>query len=322
MRVLITGGNGFIGSVVVRKLMQQNYQVRCLLRTTSKTDRIADLKFEQAIGDVRDVASISAAMVDCQAVVHLASLSNWNDINSPKMDEIVIGGTRNILNCAAKIPAMKVLCVSSAAAINGSSSPQIFNESSECTLDLKRYSYARAKRAAEGLCRDAHNKGLSVVMVNPGEVYGPHDTDLITSANLIDFHKSSPVLTCSGGTSVVYVEDVADGIISALFEGKSGERYILGGENLTITELATLSLKIMGQKKRIVQLPNWVLQGAGKIASACHIKFPIHPAVIPYATLYWMMDNSKAKNELGIRFRDAEETLTPTIRWLQQFGYI
>lgn len=322
MRIFVSGGNGFIGSAVVRKLVQQGHSVRCLLRSTSKTDRIDEVEFERVVGDVCEPLSIAQAMIGCEGAIHLASLSNWSDINSPKMDEVVIKGTRNILGCAAKIPGMKVLFVSSAAAINGATHPELFSEKSKCTLNLERYAYARAKRAAETLCLEAHKKGLHVTIVNPGEVYGPNDTDLITAGNLVDFAKSSPVLTCAGGTSVVYVDDVAEGIIGGLLHGRSGQRYILGGDNLTVTELATLALKIMGQRKRIIQVPNWILKSAASIATACHLKFPINPAVIPYATLYWMMDNSKAKDELGLTFRDAEATLTPTIRWLNQKGYI
>lgn len=322
MRVLVTGANGFIGSVVTRKLLEQNYQVRCLLRSTSNTDRLENLTFERAIGDVRDIESIRSAMKDCDTCIHLASLSNWNDINSPKMDEVVIGGSKNMLQCAAEIPSMKMLYVSSAAAINGSTEPQIFNEDSPCTLDLERFSYSRAKKAVEDLCIKAHQQGLHVSIVNPGEVYGPNDTGLITAGNLIDFAQSSPALTCAGGTSVVHVDDVAAGIIKALFFGRSGERYILGGDNLTINELAQLSLKIMGKKTRIIQVPNWTLKTGAVLATALKFKFPINPAIIPYATMYWLMDNSKAKNELGLSFRNAENTLRPTIEWLIKEKYI
>jgi len=322
MRILVTGGNGFIGSVVVRKLVQQGHQVRCLLRAKSDTTRISDLQFERIIGDICNLQSIDAAIDGCEALIHLASLSNWNDINSPLMDKIVIEGSKNILCSASKIPNIKLLFVSSSAAINGSKHPQIFNEDSDCTLNLTQYRYAAAKRTVEELCQLAHHEGKHVVVVNPGEVYGPNDINFITSCNLIDFAKSWPVLTCTGGTNVVYIDDVADGIIKALFHGRSGQRYILGGDNLSVRELAALSLKIMKKQKPIMQIPNLILQSAGQVASLCRLKFPIHPAVIPYATKYWLMDNSKAKNELGLSFRNAEATLAPTIEWLFQEGHI
>src|SRR5262249_29934442 len=234
MKVFVTGGNGFIGSVVVRTLLAENHEVRCLLRPTSNVDRIAGLGFTRVDGDVRDAANVTRGADGCDAIIHLASLSNWNDIDSPLMDEVVEGGTRNVLD-AARAAKARVVFVSSSTAVNASSEPRPFDETAEWTVDDRKLSYCRSKRAAEAMCRQAFRKdGVPVVIVNPGEVYGPNDTALITACNLIDFAKSAPVLVCSGGTSVVYVDDVALAIVRAMDKGRPGERYILGGENLTI----------------------------------------------------------------------------------------
>ena len=109
--------------------------------------------------------------------------------------------------------------------------------------------------------------GTPVVIVNPGEVYGPNDTSLITACNLIDFAKSKPVLVCNGGTSIVYVDDVALAIVRALERGRSGERYILGGENLTVKQLAELCIQLLGQRKRIVRVPNRVIKTITAVAT-------------------------------------------------------
>src|SRR5262249_8471418 len=150
------------------------------------------------------------------------------------------------------LPAHRVVFVSSTTAINGSDEPQVFNENSEYTLDdAPGLSYAFAKRHAEGLCRSAFARGVSVVIVNPAEVYGPADTGFITAGNLLDFARSNPILVCAGGTSVVYIDDVATGILAALDRGRPGERYILGGENVTIRQLAELCLELLGRRSRI-----------------------------------------------------------------------
>lgn len=323
MRVFVTGGNGFIGSVVVRKLIERGIWVRCLLRPTSDTKRINGLYFDRALGDVRDAASVLAGMKGCDGVIHLASLSNWNDIESPLMHDVVVKGSQHVLEAAKANGNLKMVFVSSVAAINGTKEPIILDENSPCTLDPNRYAYSKAKVAAENLCRQAISNGQPVVIVNPAEVYGPHDTSLNTAGNLLDFAKSSPVLVCRGGTSVVYVDDVAEGIIAALQKGRSGERYILGGENLSVTELAKLTLDILGQKdKKIIEIPNWLLSFAARVADRFHIPFPINPKVVPYATLFWFMDNRKAVDELGLSFRTARETLEPTLKWLKDKGYL
>jgi len=317
MKIFITGGNGFIGSHLVRRLCEKNHTVVCLLRPTSDISRIESLPFVRAVGDIRDKESLLKGMIGCEAVVHLASLSSWNDINSPRMAEIVVGGSRNVLDASLASGNLRTVYVSSSVAIDGSARPSILNEESPCTLDLKRFSYARAKIAAEELCQNAKAKGLPVVIVNPTEVYGPNDTKLITAANLLDFAKSSPVFICRGGTSIVHVEDVANGIIAALHKGQVGERYILGGDNLHIRDLAKLSLDVLGQNhKRMIEIPTGILSAAGFVASRLRLPFPIHPNVIPYATRYWFMDNTKAKNQLGTTFRDARKTLESTFTWM------
>lgn len=318
-KVFVTGGNGFIGSRVVRALAGQGVVPRCLLRKSSDTSRIADLPFERVEGDVRDVEAVRGGFEGCDGAVHLASLSNWNDIDSPLMDEVVKGGTRNVLEAARAAGNKKVVFVSSATAINGSEEPQVFDESAAFTLDDKKLSYARHKRDAEKMCLDS---GVPVVIVNPAEVYGPQDTGMITAGNLVDFAKSSPVMICDGGTSVVHVDDVAMGIVRALERGRPGERYILGGENLTIRQLAELSLDLMGRKASVVKLPKSVIRSVASAASFARIPLPFNPKVIPYATRYWFVDNQKARTELGVDFRSARDTLAPTVSWLREAGHI
>ena len=261
-------------------------------------------------------------MVDCDAAIHLAGLSNWNDIDSPLMREVVVGGTRNILEVAGARK-VRVVYVSSDLAVNGSKTPRMFDESAEWTLTDKNLSYSVCKREAEKLCFDAwRDSGLPVVVVNPSEVYGPNDVDLITAGNLVDFAKSWPVLVCTGGTSVVHVDDVAAAVVSAMDRGTPGERYLAAGENLTVKQLAELCLEILGQKKKIVTVPNGLLRGLASVAQRLRIPMPFNTHVIPYATRFWFMDSSKARRELGVSFRSARETLTPTLQWLKETGRI
>jgi dihydroflavonol-4-reductase len=238
------------------------------------------------------------------------------------MAEVTEGGTRNLLAAARAARCKRFVFVSTAATINASDRPMVFDEAATFDLDDRDLSYCRHKRAAERICLEANDAGLPVVIVNPTEVYGPNDTALITAGNLVDFAKSSPVMVCSGGTSVAHVDDVAQGIVRAFARGRGGERYILGGENLTVKELAELTLKILGQKKRVVTLPNAVIRGVAKGGLALGVPLPFNPRVIPYATRYWFMDSSKAQRELGATFRPARAALEPTLAWLERAGHI
>src|SRR5262249_930649 len=121
---------------------------------------------------------------------------------------------------------------------------------------------------------------------------------------------------------VSYVDDVADGIIAALSKGRAGERYILGGDNLTIKELAALTLEVLGTSKPTLTFPNGFIRALTAFATAVKLPLPYNPAVIPYGIRYWFMDSSKARKELGINFRSAKASLEPTLAWLTSAGYI
>ncbi|MEE8441698.1 MAG: NAD-dependent epimerase/dehydratase family protein, partial [Spirochaetia bacterium] len=200
-RIFVTGGNGFIGSRVVRQLVEKGYSVVCLLRETSRTDRIDDLDYGKTIGDVRDKESIIRGMEGCDRVIHLAGLSSWDDVHSPMMREVVFHGTENVLQVAQQLGNLRTVYPSTMAAVNGTKKPIMLNEESVFSLKGKVYSYAQIKKEVEELCLHYFGKGLPVVIVNPCEVYGPYDRDLITSGSLTDFADSNPTMVTPGGLS-------------------------------------------------------------------------------------------------------------------------
>jgi len=321
MKVFVTGGNGFIGSRVVRQLHAQGHEVRCLLRLTSKTDRIDMVPFERHIGDVRDVDSLVAGMDGCDGVIHLASISSWDQIRSPIMRIVVIDGTRNVLEAATKAGGLRTVFVSTCAAINGTVQPEVMDETTAFALDPKTYIYAGAKHEAEQICAEFAAGGLPVITVNPCEVYGPEDEDLITSSYLLDALKDWPVMSLHGGTAVAHVEDVANGIILALQKGRGGERYILGGENLHVRQVMEKTLEAGGQGgKFILQLPNGLIKAVVKSLAALKLPTPVIPDIVDYGTLFWYVDSRKAQDELGYTYRSADETITDVVGWLRESG--
>jgi dihydroflavonol-4-reductase len=320
-KIFVTGASGFIGSRVVHFLIHAGYQVKALLRETSNPKRLAHLLFETCVGDILDPASLIEGMQDCDGVMHLASLSNWSDIHSPKMAHVVIQGSKNVFQAAAR-KNLKVVYVSSSTAINGTNHPLIQKEDAAFNLDQSGYVYAWAKHQVEKLCLDAVTQGQNIVIVNPAEVFGPHDYDQITCGNLRDFVRSNPVLVCSGGTSVVHVDDVAQGIIAAYEKGEKGERYFLGGENLSVKELAELTLSLINKEKKILTFNNRLILFLAKIGKKTKLPLPFNPHVIPYATKYWYFDNKKAREKLGVSFRSARETLQDTLSWMKSENII
>lgn len=322
MRVFVTGGNGFIGSTVVRKLVGAGHDVRLLLRAASKVDRIVDLRFERALGDVRDLTTVRAGMAGCDCTIHLAAPGGWEGDSATTLATVIENGTRNVLTAAESLPGHRVVHVSSTAAVSASNEPRVFDERTPFNVNDESLKYAHAKHRAELKALEAFRQGVPVVIVNPSEVYGPHDTALGTAGNLVDFAKSTPVMVCTGGTSIVHVDDVATGIIAALERGQPGQRYILGGENLTIRELAQLVLEFIGRDTRIVTVPNGVLRLIARVAVRTKLPVPFNPHAAMYATHYWFVDNKKARRELGVSFRSARRTVAGTIEWLRSAGHL
>jgi dihydroflavonol-4-reductase len=321
MKVFVTGGNGFIGSRVVRQLHAQGHEIRCLVRETSKTHRIDMVPFERHVGDVRDVDSLVAGMAGCDGVIHLASISSWDQIRSPVMRIVVVDGTRNVLEAAKRSGSLRTVFVSSCAAINGTVEPEVLDETASFTLDPKTYIYAGAKHEAEAICAEFAADGLPVITVNPCEVYGPEDEDLITASYLLDALKDWPVMSLYGGTAVAHVEDIANGIIGALEKGRGGERYILGGENLFVREVMEKTLKAGGQEgKYILQLPNGITKAVIKGLAKLRLPTPVIPDIVDYGTLFWFVDCSKAQQELGYTYRPADETIADVVGWLIESG--
>lgn len=322
-KIFVTGGAGFIGSKVVKALLAHDYEVRCLVRSTTQTRRIEGLAYERFEGDIIHPETLMEGMKGCTGVVHLASLSNWKDIKSSKMPDVVIQGSKNIIEAAKANGNLRTVYVSSSTAVDGTDKPVILNEDSPLTLpDNHHYVYAHAKKQVEEFCKEHARQGFPVVIVNPTEVYGPHDYDRITCGNLIDFATTKTVQLAKGGTSIVYVDDVAEGIVAAFEKGKPGERYILGGENMEFEQLARMTLDILGIQKPIKTISRSVLIGLAWISKTFAINMGFEPDVIPYAVKYWFVDNSKARNELGVNFRSAKEILTPTLEWVKEEGYI
>lgn len=321
MRVFVTGGYGLIGSSVVRRLISSGHQVVCLVRPGARTHRIDGLEWARVEGDVAAPGAVRQGARGCQAVIHLACPSAWSEIEGPGIETLIARGVRNVVE--ASEGQARVVFVSSLAAIGPAPGPApLTEEPIRRDQKLPGMSYAYAKARAEAACRQYAKEGRDVVIVNPAETYGPGDDKLVTAGNLAGLLSGPVSLVCRGGTCIAHVDDVAAGIVAAMENGHSGERYILGGDNLDHESLARLTLEIAGKRQPVVTVPNAIFRWATRAASAIGAPLPYHRNIVPYATRYWFVDNAKAARELDVRFRSARETLEPTIDWMKTAGHI
>lgn len=316
--VLITGANGFVGSCVVRLLRSRGLAVRCWIRKGSSGERLRGWGAEVVASEsVFDAEHLDQALRGCSGVIHLASPSRWSEIGRPAVRRPVVEGTRAVL-AAARTVGLPVTYVSSAAAGGGTVHPTVRSEEQRGELDPVRFPYAAAKAEAEALCREAAAGGMRAVIVRPAEVYGPGDSDWITAGALHTWIYRSPVLTTAGGAGILHLEEAAEGIVTTHFCGQSGSTYYLGGENLSFRQLAELTLRAAGKRAPVRTVPPWLVRCGLLFGDGGIRRLGWSRAAVEYGCRFWFFDNGRARRELGLRFRSAEETIAETVSWLQE----
>jgi len=323
-KILITGATGFIGRHLIKTLSNNKdiKNIRILARKTSDEKLLSNFKdiienLEIYFGDLSNPEDINQAIKDCDAVINLAAKVTYR--NDPDLHNINVNGLKNLCEAAIDCNIKKFVQVSSIASLGFTTDVNFpLDETAAFDLKNKGYYYAESKYDADVIALDYfQNKNLPVVICLPAEVYGEDGWE--TAKNLVDLIKTPMVW--KGGTSVVYVDDVVTGILNSLTMGRNGEKYILGGENLTIEEITKTILSIANKNKKITKLPNFIINHPVKYISILMEKFNLEPifdsSVIKYATKYWFVDSSKAKREINFNPLPPEIIFSKTIKWLE-----
>ncbi len=319
MKVFVTGGTGFIGGHVARKLSDKGHDIFCLVRETSDTSALEALGASLIRGDVTDKGSLLCGVEGCEWVVNLANLFEFWVPDRRAYQAVNVEGTRNVMDAAKSAGVSKVIHVSTLA-VYGNASWPVTEESElgpECFSE-----YARTKRAGELLVRELYAKGgLPLVTIYPGGVLGPDDPKAAGRylRNLVRRKMPAQVLTKSV-FPWVYVGDVAEAVVGALEKQDNiGERYLLAGENLTFGEVNTLVSEISGVKLPWLTFPNAVTMMAAHVATAIANvirKPPILDMSVDEISLMRQgleADGSKAVRELGLTYTPIRTALAEAI---------
>jgi dihydroflavonol-4-reductase len=328
VRTLVTGATGFVGAAVARRLLAAGHEVRVLVRPTSVLTNIADLPIEKRIGDLRDCASLQAAMEGIEALFHVAAdYRIWTPKPQELLDSNVIG-TGNIMDAALAAGVRRIVYCSSVAAIVPKPYGGIADESIMGTENQMVGLYKRSKFLAEAeVTRRVREKDLQAVIVNPSAPMGPRDVKPTPTGRIIvDAAMGKIPVYVDTGLNVVHVNDVAEGHLLAFEKGKIGERYILGGENLTLKELLTIVAELVGRRPPSIQIPHAVTIPIGYIAETWCRVFGGEPIATGDAArmarkkMFYSSD--KAKRDLGYAPRPAREAIADSLAWFKQNGYI
>lgn len=327
MSVLVTGATGFVGTWLTNKLLDLGLEVRALLRSPSHAPKELHLqKLKVYLGDVTDYESVLKATEQVDTVFHLAGVVGYSRRERPLMDKVNIQGTDNVIKACAQNKVRRLVHMSSVVAVGASFDKTPLNEDSPYNVQHLNLGYFETKHQAELLVKEATQKGfIDSVVLNPSTIYGAGDARKGSRKTQLKVAQGRLPFYTTGGVSIVAVEDVVDATITAWQRGRSGERYILSGENITIRQLFQIIADCAGVPAPKICLPKPVVFALGFIGDGLerfNKKGPLNSENAWTSTLYHWFDSSKAQRELGLKVPPARVPIEKSVLWMKQNGLL
>jgi dihydroflavonol-4-reductase len=327
MLAFITGATGFVGNHVARALAEQGAELRLLVRTTSNTKGVADLNCDLVTGDLRQPASLQRVVAGCEAVFHVAADYRLWVRDPEEMYRSNVEGTRAVLEAARNNKVRRVVYTSSVATMGFTSNGRPADEDSPVSLGNMIGPYKRSKFMAEQTAIEAARAGQDVVIVNPTTPVGERDTKPTPSGRIIvDFLKRKFPAYVDTGLNLVDVKVCARGHIAAFENGLAGERYILGGENLTLKQILDRLAAITDLPSPRVRLPYFVALATGVVDEIFtgRIRGREPRATIDAVRMgrkKMFVSSAKAEQALGWRTVGVDDALKRAVEWFRTNGY-
>lgn len=326
-KVLVTGANGFLGSWLTRRLVEDGHETYALVRKSSDLTVLKGVHCQLKFGDVTDLHSLLESFSGMDTIFHLAGLIAYKKSERVQMERVNVEGTANVLEACRATGVRKLIHLSSVVAIGAGFTPdQVLNEESPYNISDLDLGYFETKHKAELLVKEAVSQNrIDAVILNPSTVYGPGDarkgsrkTQLKVAQGKFNYY---PV----GGVNVVAIQDVVDGIMSAWQKGRKGERYILCGDNLLIKDLFAIIATAAGVPPPDKEIPTKVFHVLGALGDFLNM-FGVSTALSREnawsATLYHWFDSSKAQRELDFKPRPAKIAITESVQWMKDNGLL
>lgn len=325
-KILVTGATGFVGSAVARALAARGHALRLLVRRGSDRRNIAGLEAELAEGDLTDAASLARAVAGCADLVHVAADYRLWVPNPAAMMAANVAGTRSLMLAAAEAGVRRMVHCSSVAALGLTGTDEPANEATPVHEDKIVSTYKLSKYHAEkAVLALVREQGLPIVIVNPSMPVGPRDIKPTPTGRLVrDAAAGRIPAFVDTGMNVVHVDDVAEGHCLALERGVPGERYILGGENLSMRALLAMIAEVSGKRAPRIGLPvgplmplAYVSELWGRVSG--HEPIFTTDALRMARKKMWF-SSAKAMAELGYRPRPVREGVVEALAWFRATG--
>jgi dihydroflavonol-4-reductase len=326
MQVFVTGGTGFVGANLIRLLLQEGYSVRTLVRSTSNVGNLQGLAVETIAGDLND-PDLDRAMQGCQALFHVAAHYSLWQKDRDMLARCNVQGTRNVLAAAKRAGVDRTVYTSSVAAIGVPANGKVADEAYQSPPEQLIGAYKQSKYWAEQEAVKAARSGQDVVIVNPSSPIGAWDIKPTPTGDIIlRFLRRQMPFYLDTGLNFVDVQDVARGHLLALEQGRSGDRYILGHQNLTLKQVLNLLADITGLPAPQRSIPVWIPLSVAWVDEKILAQFGKTPAVpidgVRMATQTMYYNPAKAVRELGLPQTPIRQALEAAVKWFQRQGYV
>ncbi len=327
MKTLVTGANGFIGSAVVRLLLDKNYDVRVLVRPDSDRRNFNGLDIEIIEGDLRDNESLKRAVTDCNTLFHLAADYRLWIPDPENMYQINVDGTRNIIIAATEANIEKIVYTSSVATLGMNEDGTASDETTPVSIKDMTGHYKRSKfLAEEEVNKLIKERACPVTIVNPSTPVGPRDIKPTPTGKIVldTIRKRMPAYVDTG-LNIVHVNDVANGHLLAMEKGEIGERYILGGDNMTLASILEYICVSQDMSPPTIKLPHnlvlpiaWFME---RLADITHKEPRATVDSVRMSKKMMFFSSEKAKEKLGYQSRPGTEGLKDAIDWFNTENY-
>lgn len=323
--ILVTGASGFVGSAVARALVARGASVRALVRDASPRAHLAGLALEFVTGDLRHAESVRRAVAGTRFLFHVAADYRLWALDPEEIVATNVGGTRLVMEEAMQAGVERIVYTSSVATLKTGPAGEVFDETAPLAEDQAIGAYKRSKVLAERLVEEMVGRGLPAVIVNPSTPVGPRDVKPTPTGRLILEAAAGRVPAfVDTGLNMVHVDDVAEGHLLALERGRVGERYILGGQNVSLSEILGVVARLTGRKPPRIRLPRAPLYPLALAAEAAARMTGREPFVtvdgLRMSKNLMFFDSAKAERELGYKARPYAEGIRDAIEWFRGAG--
>jgi dihydroflavonol-4-reductase len=327
MRALVTGASGFVGAAVARALVREGWQVRVLVRAGSNRANLRDLSLEIAVGDLAVARSLEDALEQCGAVFHVAADYRLGAPDPSELYRTNVDGTRNLLAAAVRAGVQKIVYTSSVATMGIPADGTPGDERTPVSLDAMIGHYKRSKFLAEQVVLEAAATGFPAVIVNPSTPVGPGDIKPTPTGQLVlDAAAGRMPAYVDTGLNIVHVDDVAAGHLMAFHRGRNGERYILGGTDMTLRQILEYISQFVGRKPPRIRLPYAAVLPMAYIAEAV-ARVTGHSGRLTLEGVrmsrkLMFFSSAKAVSELGYRWRPPAAAFDDAVGWFRESGLL